>query len=223
MSRTPLLAGLALLAALVPPPLLAQTAAPDAGAQRLIDQLCPPGANCRGIRMPGADTGAPAPQPLAPDSAPQGSFAAPPQGSFAAPPQGPTAALPSPPPVRQTTAPAGVPAVSITVNFGTGSATLTPQAAQALGSLGRALASTELAPYRFRIEGHTDTVGDDRQNMMLSQRRAEAVRAFLTKRFGLAPNRLVAVGLGESQPLVPTPDQTPEPGNRRVQVLNLGS
>ena len=122
-----------------------------------------------------------------------------------------------------TTAPAGTAAVSITVNFATGSATLTPQAAAALGDLGRALASVELAPFRFRIEGHTDTVGDGRLNLLLSQRRAESVRNFLTKRFGLAPGRLVATGLGESQPLVPTPDQTPEPSNRRVQVLNLGS
>ena len=105
---------------------------------------------------------------------------------------------------------------------GTCSLTLTPQAAGALGSLGRALASAELAPYRFRIEGHTDTVGDARQNMALSQRRAEAVRDFLNKRYGLAPGRLLATGLGESQPLVPTADQTPEPTNRRVQVLNLG-
>ncbi len=216
MSQKHLLAGLAFVAALASPPLSAQPA-PDAGAQRLIDQLCPPGVVCRGIRMPSADSGTsnpPAAQPPAVDAAPA---------------QPPLAALPLPmtaPPLpagRETTAPAGVAAVSITVNFSTGSATLTPQAAAALGSLGRALSSAELSPFRFRIEGHTDTVGDDRQNMALSQRRAEAVRAYLTKNFGVAPGRLMAVGLGESQPLIPTPDQTPEPSNRRVQVLNLGS
>jgi OmpA-OmpF porin, OOP family len=212
MSRTRLLAGFVALLALSPPPLSAQPSAPEAGTQRLIEQLCPPGVVCRGIRMPGADTGAatPAPTLTAPDA---------PQPPSAALPQPPTMSVPPPGP---TTAPAGVAAVSLTVNFPTGSATLTPQAAAALGDLGRALASAELAPYRFRIEGHTDTVGDDRLNMLLSQRRAESVRDFLAKRYGVAPARLVAVGLGESQPLVPTPDQTPEPSNRRVQVLNLG-
>ena len=218
MSRTHHLASLVLLAALVAPTARAQPAATDEGARRLIDQLCPPGASCRGIRMPGTDSGTPS--PAAPQLVPGTEAVAP--GPGAAPLPDTTAALPTPPPPRRTTAPTGVAAVSITVNFGTGSASLTPQAAAALGSLGRALASPELAPYRFRIEGHTDTVGDDRQNLLLSQRRAEAVRAYLTKRFGVAPARLDAVGLGESQPLVPTADQTPEPGNRRVQVLNLG-
>ena len=207
MSRQPIIAAFTLLVALAAQPAGAQPVG-DPGAQRLIDQLCPPGASCRGIRMPGTE--APAPGPSALQPAPNSGVA-----------PGPAAALPQPP-LRETTAPAGVPAVSITVNFATGSATLTPQAAGALGSLGQALASAELAPYRFRIEGHTDTVGDARQNMALSQRRAEAVRDFLNKRYGLAPGRLLATGLGESQPLVPTADQTPEPTNRRVQVLNLG-
>ena len=89
--------------------------------------------------------------------------------------------------------------------------------------LGQALASPALAPYRFRIEGHTDTVGDDAMNRDLSQRRAEAVRAYLMGRYGVAPERLEAVGLGESQLLIPTPDNRPEARNRRVQVLNIGS
>ena len=200
------------LGAMLAGPAMAQRGSEDPGAQRLIEQLCPPGVVCRGIRMPGADTGSTPPTltPSLPDS-----------GTTAQPAQPPQAAMSVPPP-RQTTAPAGVAAVSITVNFATGSATLTPQAEAALVSLGRALSSAELSPYRFRIEGHTDTVGDDRVNMALSQRRAEAVRDFLGKRFGIAGNRLVAVGLGESQLLVGTPDRTPEPGNRRVQVVNLG-
>ena len=207
MSRTTLFAGALVLMALAAPPLSAQPAGPEAGTQRLIDQLCPPGVVCRGIRMPGADTGAATPAP-APDGATQPPMAVLPQ--------------PSVPPPRPTTAPAGVAAVSLTVNFATGSAALTPQAAAALAEMGRALASVELARYHFRIEGHTDTVGDDRLNLQLSQRRAESVRDFLSQRYGVAPARLVAVGLGESQPLVATPDKTPEPSNRRVQVLNLG-
>jgi OOP family OmpA-OmpF porin len=192
----------------------------DPAARQLIERLRPTENQTRGIRMPGSDTGtvtAPPPS-LAPamPQAPAGrrDDAKPPGVAVNRPP---AAVAPG-----QTTAPAGVAAVSITVNFATGSATLTPQAKASLASLGRALSSPELAPYRFRIEGHTDTVGDADMNMSLSQRRAEAVAEFLRGQFNVVPNRLVAVGMGESQLLVPTPDQSPEARNRRVQVVNMG-
>lgn len=129
----------------------------------------------------------------------------------------------APPPVSTvTTAPPGVAAVSLTVNFATGSARLTPQAESVLDDLGRALGSAQLAPFRFRVEGHTDTVGSRALNQSLSEARAAAVRDYLVRRHGIAPARLEAIGLGEQQPLVATPDETPEARNRRVQILNLG-
>ena len=42
-------------------------------------------------------------------------------------------------------------------------------------------------------------------------------------RLGIAESRLDAVGLGETQLLVQTPDATAEPRNRRVQIVNIGS
>ena len=115
------------------------------------------------------------------------------------------------------------PSVNLTVNFETGSATLTPDAIRALDQLGQALASKELAAYRFRIEGHTDTVGSREYNRALSEKRAAAVVAYVAKKFGVDQARLQAVGMGEDGLLVPTPDQTPEAKNRRVQVINLGA
>lgn len=219
MPRLPLAA--AFLALALASPVQAQQ---DTEAERLIEQLRP----TRGIRMPSADPGTATPPPIltpAPEAAAPPLLSTPGLGSLADQPftQPPQAALPAPPPPRQTTAPVGVAAVSITVNFASGSASLSPQAAATLASLGRALASPDLAPYRFRIEGHTDTVGDAGLNLLLSQRRAEAVRDFLVKNFGIPPARLVAAGMGESQLLVATPDNVPEPANRRVQVLNLDS
>ncbi|WP_368419587.1 OmpA family protein [Rhodovarius sp.] len=198
----------------------------DQEAQRLIQQLSP----TRGIRMPSADPGtavsSPSLTPAAPEASPAlsstGGLASPPNQTFVPQPLTTAPMEPAAPPPRQTTAPTGVAAVSITVNFASGSASITPQAAASLAALGRALSSPELAPYRFRIEGHTDTVGDAGLNMLLSQRRAEAVRDFLAKNFGVQPTRLMAIGMGESQLLVSTPDNMPEPSNRRVQVLNLG-
>ncbi len=115
------------------------------------------------------------------------------------------------------------PAVNLTVNFANGSAELTPEAIRTLDELGRALVSKDLADYRFRIEGHTDTVGSRDYNRALSERRAEAVVDYMAKRYGVDPHRLQAVGMGDDGLLIPTPPQTPEPRNRRVQVINLGA
>jgi outer membrane protein OmpA-like peptidoglycan-associated protein len=115
------------------------------------------------------------------------------------------------------------PAVNLTVNFATGSAELTPDAIHTLDELGRALASKDLTGYRFRIEGHTDTVGTHDHNQTLSERRAEAVVDYVARKYGVDPGRLQAVGMGETGLLVQTPPQTAEPRNRRVQVINLGA
>ena len=121
-----------------------------------------------------------------------------------------------------TTAPPDRPAISLMVTFATGSATLTPEAQALLASLARAFGAPELARSRFRIEGHTDTVGSEALNQALSERRAAMVRDHLIRRHGVAPGRIEAIGLGESQLLVVTPDGIAEIRNRRVQVINLG-
>jgi outer membrane protein OmpA-like peptidoglycan-associated protein len=122
-----------------------------------------------------------------------------------------------------TAAPVSGPAVNLTVNFASGSADLTPDAVRTLDELGSALSSKELAGYHFRIEGHTDTVGSAEYNRALSERRAEAVVDYIAKKFSVETTRLQAVGMGEQGLMVPTPPQTAEPRNRRVQVVNLGA
>jgi OmpA-OmpF porin, OOP family len=118
---------------------------------------------------------------------------------------------------------AAAPSVNLTVNFATGSAELTSDAIRALDELGRAFASKELAGYRFRIEGHTDTVGSREYNQALSERRAAVVVDYVSRKYGVDQNKLEAVGMGEDGLLVVTPPETPEPRNRRVQVINLGT
>jgi outer membrane protein OmpA-like peptidoglycan-associated protein len=124
---------------------------------------------------------------------------------------------------REEATPAAGPSVNLTVNFPTGSAELTSAAKASLDALGKALASSDLANFRFRIEGHTDNVGSREANLALSQQRAEAVVSYLTSQYNVAPSRLEAVGKGQEDPLVETPPQTPEARNRRVQVINLGT
>jgi len=230
MTRSLLLAGAAALVLVSGAP--AAFAQSDPAALQLIERLRPqPGGQTRGIRVPGNVEGAPPPSapvqpapvfgqpPAAP--APQPSVAGPGAPSVSAP----ATSRPSPavvrPPVRETTADA--PSASITVTFASGSSVITPEGERALAPLGRALSSQDLAGFRFRIEGHTDTVGDPASNQALSERRAAAVRDYLVAKFGVSPNRLVAVGMGETQLLVPTPDETSNARNRRVQVVNIGS
>ena len=119
--------------------------------------------------------------------------------------------------------PTPAPAISLTVQFASGSAQLMPQAVQILDSLGRALSNQTLVGYRFRIEGHTDTVGSSEYNNALSDLRAAAVVDYLANNFRVDRNRVEAIGMGKDGLLIPTPDQTSEPRNRRVQVVNLGS
>ena len=120
-------------------------------------------------------------------------------------------------------APQGEKSATLALPFQAGSAALTPDAERMVEALGKALNSPELSRYRFRIEGHTDTSGEAPVNMALSERRAAAVRDHLVNRLGVAAARLDAVGLGESKPLVETPDGTTEPRNRRVQVVTIAN
>ncbi|PWS38081.1 OmpA family protein [Falsiroseomonas bella] len=182
-------------------------------SQQIIDALRPSGdllgGPTRGIRP--VNPPAAAPQQAQPAAAsPAGT--APRQ---AAPATQQAAARTAPPPAA--------PSVNLTVNFATGSAELTPQAMRTLDELGRALSSPDLSGFRFRVEGHTDTVGATELNQSLSERRAAAVVEYLTARFAIPAARLQAIGMGETQPVVPTRDQVPEPRNRRVQVVNIGA
>jgi len=112
-------------------------------------------------------------------------------------------------------------AVSLNVLFAVGSADLTAAGRAQLDQLGVALKDPRGTGRHFRIEGHTDTTGDDQLNMRLSERRATTVVRYLVARYEINRGQLVPVGMGKHGLAVPTPDQTPEPRNRRVVVINL--
>jgi len=200
------------LAALISAP-LAAVAVPalaqgNPSTDQIIQSLKPSGSllqgGTRGIRLiaPGAATPAPAPA------------AAPPHAAASHPVQTAAHAVP---------APQAAPSVNLNVEFATNSATLTPQARKTLEQLGTALTSQDLASYKFRIEGHTDTVGSPKANQALSQRRADAVADYLEQTFAIPASRLEASGKGEEGLVVPTPPQTPELRNRRVEIINIGA
>jgi len=99
------------------------------------------------------------------------------------------------------------------VNFATGSAKLLPAASDTLKTVASAMkANDEL---EVEISGYTDSVGEEKKNQGLSERRAKSVKDFLVSE-GVAEGRLSTQGHGESDP-VDTND-TPEgrANNRRV-------
>lgn len=72
------------------------------------------------------------------------------------------------------------------------------------------------------IEGHTDNVGSDSSNMVLSQNRADAVRKYLIDE-GVAAQRVTAIGRGEDSPISSNDTDTGRQQNRRVEVIIANS
>ncbi len=105
------------------------------------------------------------------------------------------------------------------VLFETGTATLRPESDAVLEVVQKYLEQKPEVT-KLRIEGHTDSDGDDARNQTLSENRAMSVSRWLVTR-GIDCKRLVPVGFGESRLLV-SPDDTEEKKaqNRRVVPVN---
>ena len=102
------------------------------------------------------------------------------------------------------------------IEFGFDSADLTGQAMRDLDGVAAALNDPQLVAAQVTLEGHTDATGPADYNLRLSQRRAEAVVAYLVRR-GLAAQRLRAAGFGETRLLpafAPADDL-----QRRVEIV----
>jgi outer membrane protein OmpA-like peptidoglycan-associated protein len=108
-----------------------------------------------------------------------------------------------------------------TINFDSGSWEVTQDQYPALQAISDAVMRVVSAnPSEvFMIEGHTDAVGQDVDNLSLSDRRAEAVADILSGNFNIPPENLVTQGYGEQFLKVPT--QGPNRENRRVTVRRI--
>jgi OOP family OmpA-OmpF porin len=108
-----------------------------------------------------------------------------------------------------------------TINFETGSWDIPPDQAAKLQSiadgLNRAIARNPRDV--FLIEGHTDAVGNDVDNLSLSDRRAEAAAELLTQQFNVPAENLTSQGYGSQYPK----EQTDGPSriNRRVTIRRI--
>ena len=107
------------------------------------------------------------------------------------------------------------------INFETGSWEIPPDQASKLqviaDGLNRAIQRNPSAV--FLIEGHTDAVGSDVDNLSLSDRRAESAATLLTQQFNVPAENLTSQGYGEQYLKVET--DGPERRNRRVTIRNI--
>jgi len=74
---------------------------------------------------------------------------------------------------------------------------------------------------KVEIAGHTDSDGDAKTNLILSQHRADTVKKYLVKK-GVKAKNLKAIGYGEGKPLVKNNSEENKQINRRVEFIILG-
>jgi cytochrome c oxidase subunit II len=104
------------------------------------------------------------------------------------------------------------------VNFATGSPNLTPESIAELETLVAVLKSHPTMT--VEVAGHTDNVGKPEKNLALSDARAAAVDAFLEKA-GIAKERSLPKGYGETKPLFPNDSEEHKRMNRRTEFVVL--
>lgn len=110
-----------------------------------------------------------------------------------------------------------LPAFNADIQFDVDTPIVLPNSYQTVGRIADALTHASLLPYTFLIVGHIESTGRRENNVILSQRRADAIRDILVNTFKIAPKRLQSVGLGEEQLLDPT--RINAPVNNQVQIM----
>jgi len=101
------------------------------------------------------------------------------------------------------------------VQFASGKADFTPASLKTLKEIGSLL--REYPGLTVRIEGHTDSLGVADDNLKLSQRRVDAVKAYLVEKLGLDASHLQAVGFGQTRPVASNKTKSGRSQNRRVE------
>ena len=160
----------------------------------------------------------PAPEPVpVPAPEPEPIPAPEPEPEPALPPPSEPEPIPVPVPEPEPQAPAPVDRFDFYITFDFNKAEIKPQAEEEVKELAEWM---NLHPdIVAELAGHTDNIGAERVNQLLSLRRAEAVKKQLIARYGINPARVITRGYGETMPI--TKDQTVEgrKQNRRVVTI----
>ena len=101
--------------------------------------------------------------------------------------------------------------------FDTGKSNIKPESTPTLKQISATL--KEHGDLKVEIQGHTDNVGKADANLKLSQARAEAVKAALTKEYGVGEGQLTAKGYGDTKPSADNKSAEGRANNRRVELV----
>ncbi len=105
---------------------------------------------------------------------------------------------------------------SLSIHFTTGSDEIMPGSYFTLDSLGDTMLA--FGNTYLQVEGNTDSRGNEAVNKSLSQKRAEAVQAYLAKNFNIEGKRFVTVGKGSANPVASNDNEDGRALNRRTDI-----
>jgi outer membrane protein OmpA-like peptidoglycan-associated protein len=105
--------------------------------------------------------------------------------------------------------------LSGSVLFASGKSDLLPAAKKRLGEVAAAIKADGRS---IRVLGHTDSQGADDKNLALSQKRADAVKAYLAES-GVPNDRIRTEGMGEAEPIASNDTTEGRANNRRVEII----
>jgi outer membrane protein OmpA-like peptidoglycan-associated protein len=114
----------------------------------------------------------------------------------------------------------GLPTFNVAIQFDVDTPIILPESYETVGRIADAFVNAPLLPYTFLIVGHTDSNGRREANVILSQRRADAIRDVLVNTFKISAKRIQSLGLGEEQFI----DQAhpTSPVNLQIQIVTIG-
>jgi OmpA-OmpF porin, OOP family len=104
--------------------------------------------------------------------------------------------------------------VELNITFDSGKSVIKPEYVSEVEKL--ATFMNQYANTMVTVEGHTDNQGADAINTKISQSRADAVKAMLITKFGVAADRVKAIGYGKSKPIADNATAEGRETNRRV-------
>ena len=111
------------------------------------------------------------------------------------------------------------PTFNLDIQFDADTPIVKPESYQKLGQLADTLVNSALLNYTFLIVGHIESTGRRENNVLLSQRRADAIRDILVNTFKISSKRLFSVGLGEEQLL--DANRPNAAANNQTQIMTL--
>jgi len=113
----------------------------------------------------------------------------------------------------------GLPAANLDIQFDVDTPIVLPESYQTVGRLADALTNAALLPYNVLVVGHIESTGKRESNVLLSQRRADAIRDILVNTFKISAKRVQSIGLGEEQLLDPAHPNAPV--NNQIQIMTI--